>query len=318
MRALVTGAAGFIGSHLSERLVADGHEVLGVDCFTDYYARSIKDRNLERLRAEPRFTFVEADLNALDAKALLAGVDWVFHQAAQAGVRASWGDSFRIYTRLNIDATQRLLEAAKGADRLKKLVYASSSSVYGDAATLPMLEDHPTHPLSPYGVTKLAAEHLAVLYTKNFGVPTASLRYFTVYGPRQRPDMAFHKFFKAALAGDEISVYGDGTQTRDFTYVSDAVEANIRAASSAPPGAVLNIGGGSRVSVREVLAMVEELVGKPVRVRYLETQHGDMKDTVADTTRARELIDYRPLVSLRDGLARERDWVAALYGVRGA
>lgn len=318
MRALVTGAAGFIGSHLSERLTADGHDVVGVDCFTDYYARSIKERNLERLRAEPRFTFVEGDLNTLDPKALLAGVDWVFHQAAQAGVRASWGDSFRIYTRLNIDATQRLLEAAKSADRLKKLVYASSSSVYGDAATLPMLEDHPTHPLSPYGVTKLAAEHLAVLYTKNFGVPTASLRYFTVYGPRQRPDMAFHKFFKAALAGEEISVYGDGTQTRDFTYVSDAVEANVRAAASAPPGAVLNIGGGSRVSVREVLAMVEELVGRPVRVRYLEVQHGDMKDTVADTTRARELIDYRPLVSLRDGLARERDWVAALYGMRGA
>lgn len=318
MRALVTGAAGFIGSHLSERLVADGHEVVGVDCFTDYYARSIKERNLERLRAEPRFTFVEGDLNALDPKAILAGVDWVFHQAAQAGVRASWGDSFRIYTRLNIDATQRLLEAAKGAERLKKLVYASSSSVYGDAATLPMVEDHPTHPLSPYGVTKLAAEHLAVLYTKNFGVPTASLRYFTVYGPRQRPDMAFHKFFKAALAGEEISVYGDGTQTRDFTYVSDAVEANIRAATSAPPGAVLNIGGGSRVSVREVLAMVEELVGKPVRVRYLEAQRGDMKDTVADTTRARELIGYRPLVSLRDGLARERDWVAALYAARGA
>ncbi|MBK7977189.1 MAG: GDP-mannose 4,6-dehydratase [Deltaproteobacteria bacterium] len=318
MRALVTGAAGFIGSHLSERLTADGHDVVGGDCFIDYYARSIKERNLERLRAEPRFTFVEVDLNTLDPKALLAGVDWVFHQAAQAGVRASWGDSFRIYTRLNIDATQRLLEAAKSADRLKKLVYASSSSVYGDAATLPMLEDHPTHPLSPYGVTKLAAEHLAVLYTKNFGVPTASLRYFTVYGPRQRPDMAFHKFFKAALAGEEISVYGDGTQTRDFTYVSDAVEANVRAAASAPPGAVLNIGGGSRVSVREVLAMVEELVGRPVRVRYLEVQHGDMKDTVADTTRARELIDYRPLVSLRDGLARERDWVAALYGMRGA
>lgn len=318
MRALVTGAAGFIGSHLSERLIADGHEVVGVDCFTDYYPRRIKEKNLERLRAENRFSFVEADLNALDVSALVSGVDWIFHQAAQAGVRASWGETFRIYTRLNIDATQRLLEAVKGSTTLKKFVYASSSSVYGDVATLPMVEDHPTHPLSPYGVTKLAAEHLAVLYTRNFAVPTASLRYFTVYGPRQRPDMAFHKFFKAALAGEEISVYGDGTQTRDFTYVSDAVEANLRAAQSAPPGAVLNIGGGSRVSVREVLTLVEELVGKPVRVRYLETQHGDMKDTVADTTRAREQIGYRPLVSLRDGLARERDWIAALYGARAS
>ncbi len=318
MRALVTGAAGFIGSHLSERLVADGHEVVGVDCFTDYYPRRIKEKNLERLRAENRFSFVEADLNALDVSALTSGIDWIFHQAAQAGVRASWGETFRIYTRLNIDATQRLLESVKGSTTLKKFVYASSSSVYGDVATLPMVEDHPTHPLSPYGVTKLAAEHLAVLYTRNFAVPTASLRYFTVYGPRQRPDMAFHKFFKAALAGEEISVYGDGTQTRDFTYVSDAVEANLRAAQSAPPGAVLNIGGGSRVSVREVLTLVEELVGKPVRVRYLETQHGDMKDTVADTTRAREQIGYRPLVSLRDGLARERDWIAALYGARAS
>ena len=318
MRALVTGAAGFIGSHLSERLIADGHEVVGVDCFTDYYPRRIKEKNLERLRAENRFSFVEADLNALDASALVSGVDWIFHQAAQAGVRASWGETFRIYTRLNIDATQRLLEAVKGSTALKKFVYASSSSVYGDVATLPMVEDHPTHPLSPYGVTKLAAEHLAVLYMRNFAVPTASLRYFTVYGPRQRPDMAFHKFFKAALAGEEISVYGDGTQTRDFTYVSDAVEANLRAAQSAPPGAVLNIGGGSRVSVREVLTLVEELVGKPVRVRYLETQHGDMKDTVADTTRAREQIGYRPLVSLRDGLARERDWISALYGARAS
>ncbi len=318
MRALVTGAAGFIGSHLSERLIADGHEVVGVDCFTDYYPRRIKEKNLERLRAEHRFSFVEADLNALDVNALVSGVDWIFHQAAQAGVRASWGETFRIYTRLNIDATQRLLEAVKGSTTLKKFVYASSSSVYGDVATLPMVEDHPTHPLSPYGVTKLAAEHLAVLYMRNFSVPTASLRYFTVYGPRQRPDMAFHKFFKAALVGEEISVYGDGTQTRDFTYVSDAVEANLRAAQSAPPGAVLNIGGGSRVSVREVLTLVEELVGKPVRVRYLATQHGDMKDTVADTTRAREQIGYRPLVSLRDGLARERDWIAALYGARAS
>ncbi len=318
MRVLVTGAAGFIGSHLSERLVADGHTVIGVDCFTDYYLRAFKERNLDKLRREPRFSLIEQDLNELDLRPLLDGIEWVFHQAAQAGVRASWGESFRVYTRLNVDATQRLLEAAKAHPTIRKIVCASSSSVYGDAATLPMREDHPTQPLSPYGVTKLAAEHLAVLYSKNFGVPTASLRYFTVYGPRQRPDMAFHKFLKATLAGEEISVYGDGTQTRDFTYVSDAVEANVRAAQSAPTGAVLNIGGGSRVSVREVLQIVGELTGREVRVRYLETQHGDMKDTVADTARAREQIGYRALVALREGLARERDWIAETYGSANA
>ena len=315
MKALVTGAAGFIGSSLSERLIAEGHEVVGVDMFTDYYSREFKESNLETLRDSERFSLVEADLNDLDAVALLDGIDVVFHQAAQAGVRASWGDSFRIYTRLNVDATQRLLEAAKELGTLRKFVYASSSSVYGKIKALPMQEDHPTAPVSPYGVTKLAGEHLACLYAHEFGVPTASLRYFTVYGPRQRPDMAFHKFCRAALLGEPLQIYGDGHQTRDFTFIADAVEANMRAAEHAPAGAVLNIGGGSRVSVRDVLELLKGIKGGEIDVSYGDAQAGDMRDTVADTERAKKLIGYTPKVALADGLEREWHWVKARYGL---
>jgi UDP-glucose 4-epimerase len=313
VKALVTGAAGFIGSHLAEALVASGADVVGVDSFTDYYAREIKERNLSQLRIGPRFTFAEAALQTAPLQALLDGVTHVFHMAAQAGVRKSWGDDFRIYTSHNVDATQRLLEAVR--DRpLDRFVYASSSSVYGDVAPIPMREDAYVEPLSPYGVTKLAGEHLCRLYHANYGVPTVSLRFFTVYGPRQRPDMAFHRFIRAALEGRPVTLYGDGSQTRDFTFISDIVDANLAAGGRGRPGAVYNIGGGSRVSVTQVLELVGRLTGRTLDIRREETQKGDMRDTFADTTRARADLGFQPRYPLERGLAEECAWLADQTG----
>lgn len=305
MRCLVTGAAGFIGSSLAERLIDLGHEVVGIDRFSDYYPRPYKDANLERLRDEPGFCLVAQDLAECALDPLLDGCEVVFHQAAQAGVRASWGDSFEAYLRDNVLATQRLLEAARrGA--VRKVVVASSSSVYGEAHALPMIEASPTHPYSPYGVTKLAAERLAELYRHNFGLPTASLRYFTVYGPRQRPDMAFHRFIEATLDGGAIRVFGDGEQTRDFTFIADIVEANLRAAADGVVG-VFNVGGGSRVTLREVLATLAEVAG-PVRTIQQGREAGDVRDTWADISAAAAAMGYAPRVSLREGLAAQVAW----------
>jgi UDP-glucose 4-epimerase len=309
MKALVTGAAGFVGSHVSEALLAQGAEVVGIDCFTDYYSRELKERNLAGLRAHPHFSFHEAALQQSDVAALLDGVSQVYHLAAQAGVRKSWGTDFRTYIDHNIDATQRLLEAARGHKGLHRFVYASSSSVYGDVAAIPMREDAYLQPLSPYGVTKLAAEHLCHLYFANYGVPTVSLRFFTVYGPRQRPDMAFNRFIRAAFSHSPITLYGDGDQTRDFTFIADIVAANLAAGDRGRPGAVYNIGGGSRVSVKEVLALVAELTGRTLDIRREETQKGDMRDTFADTSRARADLGFRPGWTLRDGLAAEVEWL---------
>ncbi len=305
---LVTGAAGFIGSHLSERLLRDGYQVIGVDCFTDYYSRTLKESNLAVLRQSPGFRFIEADLGKVDLSALLEGVSYILHQAAQAGVRASWGQSFATYTDLNILVTQKLLEAARSATSLRKFVYASSSSVYGDNPELPLRETSAVQPVSPYGVTKLAGEYLARLYASNFGVPTVSLRYFTVYGPRQRPDMAFHKFLRAIYGGQEIEIYGDGEQTRDFTFISDAVQANVLAMSHGEPGAFFNIGGGSRVTVKQCLEILGRVTGREVHVTYREPQHGDVRHTWADTTAARTILGFEPRVSLEEGLAAEAEW----------
>ena len=310
MRCLITGVAGFIGSSLADRLLADGHEVVGVDCFIDYYPREIKEKNLESAKSNSNFRFIEANLLDLDLDDSLEGVDLVFHQAAQAGVRASWGSDFSIYTDCNILATQKLLEAAKKkGPALKKIVYASSSSVYGDAESLPTVETMRPKPLSPYGVSKLAAEHLMLLYDKEFNVPTVSLRYFTVYGPRQRPDMAFNRFITAALKENEISVYGDGEQSRDFTFIDDIVQANIDAALSDVRGEMFNLGGGSRVTVNQTLSIVRELVGKEIKVNYLERQFGDVKHTAADTSKAKQLIGYAPKIDLAEGLKREVEWL---------
>ena len=248
MICFVTGAAGFIASHLCRRLLKEGFSVIGTDSFTDFYAKWIKEKNVQPLINEKKFEFISGDLNDLDLKKLLKNTDYVFHHAAQAGVRKSWGENFSVYTRNNIEATQKLLEAAKEC-QLKKFIYASSSSVYGACTELPMSENSPLYPFSPYGVTKLAAEHLCLLYFKNYGVPSTSLRFFTVYGPGQRPDMAFHKFFKNIAEGKQISVYGDGKQTRDFTYIDDIINANFASINKGKAGEIYNIGGGNRKKI---------------------------------------------------------------------
>lgn len=309
MKALVTGVAGFIGSHLAERLLEQGAQVTGVDCFTDFYARTIKESNLARLVGRPAFRFVEAALQDADLAGLVGGATHVFHLAAQAGVRKSWGAEFRIYTVNNVDATQALLHACIGRP-VERFVYASSSSIYGDEVPLPMREDALPQPVSPYGVTKLAAEQLCYLYYVNYSVPTVALRYFTVYGPRQRPDMGFHRFLTAALNGEPITVYGDGEQTRDFTYVGDAVPATIAAGERGVPGRVYNIGGGSRVSINHVLDLIARVSGRRLTTSRVSAQKGDMRDTYADTSRAQADLGFAPSTSLEEGLRAEWRWLS--------
>jgi nucleoside-diphosphate-sugar epimerase len=306
-KAVVTGAAGFIGSHLTERLLAEGHEVLGIDSFTDHYRRARKEQNLAAARGHRNFSFEELDLVDADLTAVLEGADVVYHLAGQPGVRPSWGHEFDRYVRDNVVATQRVLEQLKGS-RIKRLVFAGSSSVYGDAESFPTRESAVPHPVSPYGVTKLAAEHLAHLYTRNFDIPAVSVRYFTVYGPRQRPDMAFSRFMQALSDGEEIEVFGDGEQTREFTYVSDAVEGTIKAATADVVGQVFNLGGGSRVTVNQVLATLEEISGMKVRRRELPAAPGDPRHTGASINLARERLGWEPRVSLREGLTKQWRW----------
>jgi len=314
-RIIVTGAAGFIGSQLVQVLLNQGDEVIGIDEFNDYYDPLLKYKNIANFQQSSKFTLITADIQLLDWHKLLQNVDVVYHQAAQAGVRNSWGNGFRSYTERNINATQVLLEAAKDAGNLQRLVFASSSSVYGDAETLPTHEAIIPQPVSPYGVTKLAAERLGVLYYKNFGVPFVSLRYFTVYGPRQRPDMAFHKFFQAVLQDEAIPVYGDGQQTRDFTFVSDAIAANLAAATiPAAIGEIFNIGGGSRVVLADVLDTMSEIVGKPVKRHHIEKAQGDARHTAADVSKAQKILGYQPQISLQEGLQQEWEWIKYLYG----
>lgn len=309
MKALVTGAAGFIGSTLAERLLADAAEVVGIDCFTDYYPREIKERNIAALLAHPKFRFVEARIQDADLAALVGDRTHVFHLAAQAGVRKSWGRDFAVYTVNNIEATQALLEACVGT-KLERVVYASSSSVYGDHVALPMREDALPQPVSPYGVSKLAAEQLCYLYYATYGVPTTSLRYFTVYGPRQRPDMAFHRFLQAIRRGESIRLYGDGKQTRDFTFVADAVAATVAAGLRGVPGRVYNIGGGARVSMNDAIEMIGRVADRRPLVTVDPAQRGDMRHTYADTSLARTDLGFAPAVPLEEGLAAEYRWLA--------
>nr|WP_277394590.1 NAD-dependent epimerase/dehydratase family protein [Blastococcus litoris] len=308
-RALVTGCAGFVGSTLVEQLLAaTDWEVIGLDSLTDYYSPELKRRNLETAQKSDRFSFVHADLNRIDLAGLVQSVDHVFHQAGQPGVRSSWGTEFDIYIDSNISATQKLLEASRSAE-LKSFVYASSSSIYGDARAYPTRETDVPSPLSPYGATKLAAEHLCSLYAANFGVPTVSLRYFTVYGPRQRPDMAFTRLVRSAIEGRPFDVYGDGSQIREFTHVSDIVRANILAATAGlPPGRVINLSGGSSVSLTEVIDVVQSIHGSPLNLRYRDSLPGDVKRTGGSTELAGKLLGWRPEIQLQEGLKSQYDW----------
>ncbi|MCX2965388.1 NAD-dependent epimerase/dehydratase family protein [Gordonia aquimaris] len=308
MIALVTGAAGFIGSTLVRELLKDDvvEQVIGVDSVTDYYDPQCKRRNLSELPSSSRFRFIEADLNVLDLYELLKNIDVVYHQAGQPGVRKSWGTSFADYIDNNIAATQKLLEAAKQSAKLSRFVYASSSSVYGNSEEYPTTEISVPRPYSPYGVTKLAAEHLVSLYAQNYGLPTVSLRYFTVYGPRQRPDMAMHRFIASALNGRKIELYGDGTQVRDFTFVDDVVNANILAGNSTAvsPGAVLNICGGSTVTVNDVLDTIGSLAGVKLQIVRTAKVAGDVFKTAGTNVGALREIGWAPCVSLEEGLDR--------------
>jgi UDP-glucose 4-epimerase len=285
-------------------LLKESYEVNGIDCFADYYSREIKEKNIENALKNENFTCIEEDITQMKK---FPDVDYVFHEAAQAGVRKSWGKYFEIYTRNNVLATQKLLEYYKNK-QIKKFVFAASSSVYGNAE-LPMKEDSLLKPVSPYGVTKLAAENLCYLYWKNYGLPTISLRYFTVYGPRQRPDMAIYKFVKAILKGNEIVVFGDGTQTRDFTFVEDAVKANILAADNNSVGEIFNIGGGSRISVDDLIKMMEKITGKTAEIKYIERQKGDVRDTWADVSKAKKELGWMPKVKIEEGLRRQIKWM---------
>ena len=308
-RSLVTGCAGFIGSQVAEALLAGGHEVVGIDCFTDNYPREHKQANLAWARDHDRFTFVAGDLVTTGVEALLDGCDTVFHLAAEPGVRSSWGQRFDRYLRNNIRATQRLLEASAAAPE-RRIVYASSSSVYGESEALPTPEHATPQPLSPYGVTKLAAEQLCRLYHAEQGVDAVALRFFSVYGPRQRPDMAFRRFCEAAAAGAPIEIYGDGRQTRDFTFVGDVVDAVLAAgAGGGAGGEAYNVGGGSRVSLAAVLELLAAIAGRPLDVRRRERESGDVQNTGADITRARDVLGFRPATDLRTGLEAEFEWV---------
>lgn len=308
MRALVTGAAGFIGSHLVDRLLGEGHEVLGVDSLTDYYAIPRKRENLDAAVEADRFELLEADLCDADLVTLLEDVDVVFHQAGQPGVRRSWAAEFDTYVRNNVIATQRLLEAAR-ATSVARIVYASSSSIYGEAVDYPTGEDALPAPRSPYGVTKLAAEHLCSLYAATWRIPTVALRYFTVYGSRQRPDMATHRLIECGRSGEPFSVFGDGRQIRDFTHVSDVVAANLAAAEAdVPPGSVMNVAGGSATSLLEVAELVESLTGRAIDLRFQPGQPGDVSRTGADTHRAARLLGWEPRVELPEGVAEQVSW----------
>jgi nucleoside-diphosphate-sugar epimerase len=311
MRSLITGAAGFIGSHLAETLLELGHEVVGVDKFLDNYARDFKNLNLSRFVNHPSFKFINDDLVNIDLRQLLIQTDYIFHLAAQPGVRSSWGAEFSHYSHNNILATQILLEACKQV-KVRKFVYASSSSVYGDTDDLPMRESGGTRPVSPYGVSKLAAEHLCYLYWKAFGIPTVSLRFFTVYGPRQRPDMFFHILMHRLLLDEEIPLYDDGEQSRDFTYCSDIVDGLTAAAFYPGSGDVFNLGGGGEITLLKAIEMVEKISGRKVKLKRFDRQRGDVRRTRASLDLARKKLRYKPAILLEEGLMRQWEWISAL------
>ncbi len=317
MNCLVTGAAGFIGSALSEKLLARGHRVTGIDNFSPYYSETLKNANIRLLKKNGKFTFYRGDILRAELQQLIKGARYVFHLAAQAGVRNSWGEEFKIYTDNNILATQKLLEAAKEAGALKKFIFASSSSVYGDADELPVKETTPANPVSPYGVSKLAGEKLCLLYEKNYGVPASVLRLFTVYGPGQRPDMAFNIFIKRMLKGDPLPVFAGGSQTRDFTYIDDITEGMVLAARKSIPGEVYNLGGGNRISLNGAIKVIEELAGKKAGVLRKGEAKGDVKHTWSDISKAKKQFGYSPKTGIAEGLKKEFEWLKNLKNQQG-
>ncbi len=311
MKSFITGVAGFIGSHLAQKLLGLGHQVVGIDKFLNNYPADFKKRNLAELTSQPNFLFLEQDLLRAELATFLRDVDYVFHLAAQPGVRSSWSAEFTQYTENNIMATQVLLEACKNLP-LRKLVYASSSSVYGDTDDLPMREEGMTRPVSPYGVTKLAAEHLCYLYWKGYGVPAVALRFFTVYGPRQRPDMFFHIFMRALRRGEPVPLFDDGEQSRDFTFCSDIVDGLLGAAFYPGAGEVFNLGGGNEASLLTVISMVEKIAGRRANLQRHDRQKGDVRRTQASTERARSQLGFRPQVGLEEGLALQWEWIQSI------
>ncbi len=307
MKALVTGCAGFIGSHLCEALLTQGMQVTGIDCFTKNYSHKTKEENLSEFIN--KIEFVEENILDADLEAALDGADFVFHLGAETGVRTSWGEDFGDYVKNNILATNALLDACRGK-KLKKIVYASSSSIYGDAADFPTRESTIPKPVSPYGVSKLAAEHLCNVFSINYGVPAVSLRFFTVYGPRQRPDMAFNKFAKAISEGNEMTIYGDGMQERDFTFVKDVVDGIIRASKNGKNAEAYNIGAGKPATVMQAISFFEKSLGKKARIKFAEAQPGDVKKTFADVSKAKTDFGYAPTHSLEQGINEYVKWAA--------
>ncbi len=307
MKVLITGVAGFIGSHLAKKFLQRNDYVYGIDSFTDYYPRYIKEANLSECIKDPNFYLLEGSINKMILKPTLNEIDYVFHLAAQAGVRSSWDRNFFSYTSNNINATQHLLEECKGT-KIKKFIFASSSSVYGQSKKLPMKENHKLSPVSPYGLTKLVGEQLCSLYHKTYGIPIVCLRYFTAFGPKQRPDMAFYKFMLSLVEKKPIIIYGNGKQTRDFTYIDDIIDATVNAAFYGKLGEIYNIGGGCRNKLLDVVIILQEITGIKIEINYIEPQKGDVKDTYADIEKAKREIKYNPSVNLKEGLSEQWKW----------
>ena len=304
--ALITGVAGFIGSSLAEKLLKDNFKVIGIDSFTNYYSTRIKEKNIENCLKHPNFSLIHQDLDTLDLSVSIEKAEYFFHLSAQPGVRASWGKEFTTYVKNNISVTQKILESLKNSTRLKKFVFASSSSVYGNQSSIMNEDTSLTRPASPYGVTKLAAENLVNLYFKNYGVPTISLRYFTVYGPRQRPDMAFTRFFHSIIKDNKLIIFGNGEQTRDFTYVDDIVDATINAATSNYVGEILNFGGGSVFSLIQIIEFMKEITEKELEIDFKTEQKGDVKHTSADISKSEKLINYKSNTDIKYGLTQQQ------------